>query len=203
VDFLAGFRYLELDEGLTIQENLTLLPTAPANAGTTFGLADEFTTHNRFYGGQIGARGEYWKGKAFVNLYGKVALGETQETISINGLTIITPPGGTPTAHAGGLLALPTNSGHFTRDEFAVVPEIGINVGYQVTDHLRAFVGYTFLYWSDVARPADQIDLAINGTQVPTNLGSGKLVGPARPAVNLNSTDFWAQGINFGLEFRY
>jgi hypothetical protein len=203
VDLLAGFRYLELDEGLTIGENLTILPGAPANAGTRFALADEFGARNHFYGGQIGARSEYRRGKWFADAWGEIALGDNHETATINGVTVITLPGAAPVARVGGLLALPTNIGHFSRDEFSVVPEIGINVGYQVSQHLRAFVGYTFLYWSDVQRPADLIDVGINGTQVPSNLGSGTLVGPARPTVILHSTDFWAQGISFGVEVRF
>jgi len=104
---------------------------------------------------------------------------------------------------AGGVLALPSNSGHFSRDRFAVVPEIDINIGYQVTDHLRAFVGYSFLYSSNVVRPGDIIDRTVNLTQLPSNLGPGSLTGPARPMIIVRDTEFWAQGMNFGLEFRY
>src|SRR5262249_15174735 len=82
-------------------------------------------------------------------------LGSTAEVVDVAGSTVIAPPGQVPTVGNGGLLAQPTNSGHFSRDQFAVVPEVGINVGYQVTEHLRAFVGYSFLYWSNVARPGD------------------------------------------------
>jgi hypothetical protein len=32
---------------------------------------------------------------------------------------------------------------------------------------------------------------------------SGALVGPANPAPLFNRSDFWAQGVNFGLEFRF
>ena len=40
-------------------------------------------------------------------------------------------------------------------DEFAVLPELGFNVGWQYNPLWRFYVGYTFLYWSDVARPGD------------------------------------------------
>jgi Putative beta barrel porin-7 (BBP7) len=203
VDLLAGFRYLQLEEKLDITENLTLAPTVPTFGGSQITVRDHFETQNRFYGGQLGVRGEWWRGRAFVNARGLVALGDTHESIDIHGVTTLTPPGGTTTTVPGGILALPSNSGHFHRDEFSVVPEVGINVGYQVTDHLRAYVGYTFLYWSDVVRPGDQIDRTINLSQVPSTGGSGVLVGPARPAVLFKNTDFWAQGINVGLEFRF
>jgi hypothetical protein len=203
VDLIAGFRYLELDEGLTITENLAVEPGVPAIGGSFIGVADQFSTHDRFYGGQLGARAEYWRGNAFVNVTGLVALGDTHQVVGINGTTVIAAPGMAPVALRGGILALPSNSGHFHRDDFSVVPEIGLNVGYQVLPHVRVFMGYTFLYWSDVVRPGDQIDRGVNLTQLPSNLTPGTLVGPARPAVLFKDTDFWAQGINFGIEFRF
>jgi hypothetical protein len=43
----------------------------------------------------------------------------------------------------------------------------------------------------------------VNVTQFPIQSGNGPLMGAARPAFNFNETDFWAQGLNFGLELRY
>ena len=54
-----------------------------------------------------------------------------------------------------------------------------------------------------VPRPGDQIDRAVNPTQLPLSTAAPLLTGLARPAPVLRDTDFWAQGINFGLEFRY
>jgi hypothetical protein len=203
VDLLAGFRYLELREGLGIGEDLSVNPAVPLLGGTAFGVHDQFSTRNSFYGGQIGTKAEIWSGKLFANVRGMVALGGTDQVVDVSGSTLIASPGLAPTVGVGGLLALPTNSGHFTRDQLTFVPEVGINVGYQVTEQLRAFVGYSFLYWSSVDRPGDQIDRAVNPSQLPSAGGTPMLVGAARPAPVLRDTDFWAQGINFGLEFRY
>jgi hypothetical protein len=202
VDALAGFRYLRLADDLHIDENLTELAGGPV-PGTGFVVSDQFDTRSEFYGGQLGLRGEYHRGRAFVNLTGLLGLGLSHETLKTRGSTTITLPGAAPLVQPGGLLALPTNSGNFSQDEFAVVPELRVNVGYQLTPHARAYAGYTFLYWSEVLRPGDQIDRVINPSQVPSTLGAGALTGPARPAVLLKSTDFWAQGINLGLEFRF
>ena len=101
---------------------------------------------------------------------------------------------------AGGLFAQPTNIGHYTRDVFAVVPEGNVQLGYQLTDRLRATVGYTFFYMSDVVRPGDQIDRTINPALLALPPAAG---GPARPAFQVRQSDFWAQGIDFGLEFLY
>jgi hypothetical protein len=203
VDLLAGFRYLELREGLGITENLAVSPTVPTIGGSTLAVADQFDTRNQFYGGQLGARGEYRRGNAFVDIAGSVALGTMHEEVEIQGSTRIAAPGVAPTTSAGGVLALPSNSGRFSRDRFAAVPEIDISAGYQFTHSLRAFVGYTFLYSSNAIRPGDVIDRTVNLSQLPSNAGPGTLTGPARPTVVLKDTEFWAQGISFGLEFRY
>ncbi|HUG92708.1 MAG TPA: BBP7 family outer membrane beta-barrel protein [Planctomycetaceae bacterium] len=204
LDLIGGFRYLNLNEDLEITELLTFLPTAPNppfTPGATILISDRFDTRNSFYGAQIGARGEWRRGSWFVNATAKLALGNSHQEVRIRGTTVFTNPGGPSVAQPGGLLALPTNIGTYSRDRFAVVPEIGVNLGYQVTNNLRAFVGYSFIYWSSVVRPGDQIDLGINPTQLPDPNGPGVLVGPARPAFRFRDTDFWAQGINFGVEF--
>jgi hypothetical protein len=203
VDALVGFRYLDLDESIGITETPTVLPDVPLISGVAFVVSDHFGTRDQFYGGQVGARAEVWRDRLFANVAAKVALGSTHESVGINGLTRITAPGGPATQLNGGLLALSSNSGHFSRDQFSVVPEATLNVGYQLTAHVRASVGYTFLYWSNVARPGDQIDRSINPTLLPTTPNLGPAVGPARPVFPFRDTDFWAQGVNFGLEFRF
>jgi hypothetical protein len=206
VDLIAGFRYLGLNEDLGITENLTTLATAPSPPfipGETITVFDGFGTRNNFYGGQIGARGEWYRGRWFVNVLGKVALGDTHQEVSVNGTTDFVDPGVAPVRQQGGLLALPTNIGVYSRDQFSVVPEIGFNIGRQLTDHLRLFAGYTLLYWTNVVRPGDQIDSGVNPTQLPTATGPSPLVGDARPAFAFHNTDLWAQGINLGAEFRW
>lgn len=199
VDMLLGFSYLNLDEDLQILENANVAPGVATFGGSRVGVADTFSTANRFYGGLLGARSEYRVGRAFANVLGTVALGSTHEVVRVFGATSVTSPAGVTTLLPGGLLALPTNGDSFSRNAFAVVPQVGMNVGYQLTDNLRAFVGYSFLYWSNVVRPGDQIDTGLNRTQIPTSLTGGALVGPARPAVLFRDTDFWAHGVNFGL----
>ena len=83
-----------------------------------------------------------------------------------------------------------------------MVPEVGVNLGVRVTQRLTLTGGYTFLYWSDVARPADQIDRNLNPNLIPTSntFGGG---GPQRPAPGIRSNDFYAHGLTVGLIFRY
>jgi hypothetical protein len=201
IDALAGFRYLDLDEGLTISENLAVLPAVPLLGGSQFVVQDSFSTHNQFYGGQLGLRAAASLGRFSTVANLKVALGDCQQLVDIHGFTQITTPAGAVTTQPGGLLALPSNSGRFFGDRFAVVPEANLAVGYQVTDHLSISIGYTFLYSSDVARPGDQIDRAINPGALP--ITGATSVPSSRPAFSLQGTDFWAQGLTFGLELRF
>jgi hypothetical protein len=205
IDLLAGFRWLELHEDVTIRENVTIInPDLVDIFGfTNANVVDRFETRNNFYGGQIGVRGEWWRGRLFVNARGTVALGDTNQHVRISGSTVLTLPDGTVVTLPGGLLALPTNIGNYHRNEFSVVPEFRINLGYQFTEHMRAFIGYTFLYWTQVARPGEQINLNVNSTQIPTSLEFGPLAGPAQPSFSFRQSDFWAQGLNLGVEFRF
>ena len=70
-------------------------------------------------------------------------------------------------------------------------PRVCFTVGRQIGDNLTVTVGYTFLYLSDVIRPGDQIDRTVN---FQTN---------DRPGVLFKETDFWLQGINVGLQWRF
>src|SRR5262249_10836848 len=158
---------------------------------------------NNFYGAQCGFRAEVRRERLYAELVGKVALGDSHLEGDTAGATAIALPNSPPTVINRGLLALPSNSGRYTSDTFAVIPEVNLNVGFRFTERLRAFVGYTFLYWSSVTRPGNQIDRGLNLTQVPTSQLFGTVAGPVRPLFPLATTDFWAQGLSFGLEVRY
>jgi hypothetical protein len=202
VDLLVGFRSLDLNDGVTILEDQTLLSSVPGlGAGSRMQVADEFHARSTLYAGQLGARLLYQEGNWDAKLTGKVAMGSTHEEVTINGLTGLTPPGGPTSVSPGGLLALPSNMGSYSRDVFAVVPEVGISLGYQVTSMIHVGVGYSFLYWSNVARAGDQIDRVVNPFQVPALQGAG--TGATRPAFAFHDTDFWAHGVSFSLEFRF
>lgn len=204
-DLIGGFQWLRLNDSVNINEDIRPI-AAPGSAfppGMRIGVNDQFTTQNDFYGFQVGGRGELRRDRFFVNGRALVGLGTTHQHVSINGSTAFTPAGGSTVVQPGGLLAQPSNAGSYSRDVFSAVPEIGVNVGYQLTPHLRAYVGYTFMYWSNVVRPGDVIDTGVNASQIPTAAGPGTLVGPARPSFVFHESDFWAQGINLGIQFNF
>jgi len=203
VDFFWGYRYLNLSEGIDISEDLSipLVGAAPLQIIES----ESFRTRTNFNGGQIGLEGEcrLWN-RCFVGWRTKLAMGVSSHIINIDGSTTFVAPApfGTVTQQ-GALLATPTNIGRYTDNRFAVVPEVGLKLGVDVTNNLRLFVGYDFLYWSNVVRPGDQIDLNVAPSFRPTILGPGVGGGPRVPAVLFNTTDYWAQGFNFGLQYRY
>ncbi len=200
---LAGLRYLNFADGLVVASSSDIGPNVPVFGGSTVAIRDSFQTKNDFYGGHLGAEAgvQFWKLTADVRA--KVAIGDMHERAFVNGATVVTSPDGAVATLPGGLLALPTNIGRYSRDSLAFMPEVGVNVGLQVTKHTKLFVGYSFLWINNVARAGDQIDTAVNVTQLPTGSGTGALIGTHRPAFRFEGTDFWAQGLNFGLELRY
>src|SRR5205085_4276977 len=114
---------------------------------------------NTFHGGQLGGLVEQKWGRWSADVRGSVALGNTHQELNIQGTQLRLRPGmTTPDQFAGGLLAVGPNLGRFTRDRFSVVPEVSANVGYWFTPTWRAYVGYNLLYWTNVARPGEQID---------------------------------------------
>src|SRR5207244_9488477 len=108
-------------------------------------------------------------------------------------------PNGTVASAIGGTLALASNFGPSTRNEFAVVPEVGVNVGARLNGNVRLFAGYSFLYWSNVVRPGDQVDRVVNANLIPVR-SDGTRMGPSAPVNTLRGSDFWAHGINLGMQ---
>jgi hypothetical protein len=201
-DCLLGLRSLHLHETLGIAEVVNVAPGSGTAFDGTSGIArDQFNVRNQFYGGQIGGRLDYPIERVVFSTVVKVALGDTHQTLNVAGFSQI----GARPVQRGGLLALPSNIGTFSRDGFSVVPDLAFTLGYQITRTVRATFGYTFLYWSNVIRSTQQVSLAINPTQIPTNpVTSGQLSGAALPLPGIhNESNFWAQGMTFGIDVRY
>jgi len=195
--FLLGLRYIDLLETLELQNSTE----TTAGTGLT-SLSDRFETRNQFLGANFGAKASYQYGFWFVDVIGKIALGSNREFVDINGNSTQALSGGGTMNSVGGLLTQPTNISRTYRDEFGVIPELVVKAGVDVCNNVRVYVGYDLLYWNQVVRPGSQVDLNLNLTQSP-NFGPGTLSGPARPEPLFNRTDFWANGVTFGMEVRY
>lgn len=201
---LGGFRFLRLEDEVTSNEQFLVSPALPQfGGGNRAILQDGFRTDNRFYGGQVGAEAGLRLGLLTLDFRGKLGLGQMQQVVHVNGVTNKVAPDGSRTVFSGGLFALRSNIGRHQRDELAFIPEVGLNAGLLLTPRCTVYAGYSFLWVSTVARAGEQIDPIINVSQFPIREANKPLVGPARPAIPFDGADFWAQGLNFGLELRF
>lgn len=186
-DFLAGVRNINLDESLVVNgvyvfaEPLSDPDEVPGNPENgrihSMRTFDSVSTHNRFFGGQVGTSVGFYFGDLSLNAQAKVAVGGTFQRVRVVGSTIqdeadIEPSAGAPTYHRpetllpGGLFT-PANFSQ-SRRRVSVVPDVSANLAYQFTGNIRGWVGYDFLYMNGVARTTDVQFAAPNvgGSQV-------------------------------------
>ena len=175
------------------------------SAPAQIAVHDRFGATNSFYGGTIGARMSSGRGGMFWDLTGKVSLGGMHQMVNVDGTTTLVRGGPFVTAATapGGFLASGNYTGKRSDTVFAVLPEGDFKVGYQFTSWMNAFVGYSVLYVSSVARPGDQINRDIAVTQLPTSPTFTR--AGARPAALTDIIDdgLWVHGFNFGVTLTY
>jgi hypothetical protein len=210
VDAIVGYRYMNLNEKLSIEEEFERTPNSNMRDGTPAingNVTDLFHTTNVFNGGQIGVSSSYQYGKWSVDGRATVAFGDLEQTAAINGGQTLYFANGTVGKYVGGLLALPNaNIGTFRHSQFAVLPEVSLNLGYQLTSHVRLFIGYDFLFLGNALRPGGAVDTTIDAARIPNFPLAGSpapLAGSTRPGPYFHNTDFFAQGINFGMQFKW
>ncbi|MCZ2342000.1 MAG: BBP7 family outer membrane beta-barrel protein [Bacteroidales bacterium] len=205
---LAGYRYFLLNEGLRIEQR-TWSPATGGAWPSVLLAADQFDAHNRFHGGQFGLNADLGEGPVFLELTGKIALGRTVQVVRSSGQSVMVTPGfPLPVAVStpNGILGQPSNSGRFTNSAFAVLPEAGFKFGYRLGQKSRCYFGYNFIYLSDVVRAGDQVDRQVDPAWIPGMMVGHpvpELASNPHPTPRLERTDFWVQGLIFGLEYRY
>lgn len=195
-DMMLGYRGLQLDERVLVTEN------SVSDDQERFDMFDRFDARNQFNGVDVGWAYERTRGYWTFDSAIRLALGNTRQTVTVDGRTTITDPNDPPAqTYTGGLLAQPSNIGTFRQDEFTVVPEINANIGFHLTDNLQLTFGYTFIYWSNVVRPGDHISRDLNPNQLPP--AADPLTGASRPGFQWDTVDYWVQGMNIGGEYRW
>lgn len=213
-DCLAGFRFMNVNEALDVTESLSLFGFreatvpgggAPQQIPTQFvgSILDSIKTDNRFFGAQVGVTGDVCLGCGiFVSGWGKVALGDMREKISLAGGTFAQNDTGT-VALPGGTLVGPGDAGTVRRfDRICCIPEVAVNFGYQPCCWLRTYVGYTCMYISSLARPGNLSNFTSTSATVTigeTTQSSNVLA----PTFQMQDTSAFLQGINFGVELRW
>lgn len=198
VDCSIGYRYARLDEGVAIVESTRALSGPLLN--TTFDMSEQFRTENEFNGGQIGMRVTPAMNRPWsLELGAKVALGSTRSESVINGQTVTRSATGATTTQVGGLLTQSSNIGTWSDSNFSTISEGEATLRRPFGKRAAFVVGYTFLFWTEVARAGDQIDRVIDTTQIAPDTNDAA----ERPAPTIITDNFWAQGLRLGLEFNY
>jgi len=193
VTTLLGVRYLALHEDLGLAYN-----TFVVSDSSSVDRSDVFNTRNQFWGGNLGVRGEVNFCPWYASLSTQVGLGNMNESTVTQGVTTVNVPGVFKTTNVGGIFVQRSNLGRSTTNTFAAVPDVALELGYNLSCNVRVSLSYDFLYISAVARPGNQIDREVNLTQLGT-----MPFGPLAPVPITSQCGFWAQGINVGLTFRF
>lgn len=210
VDGIVGVRFFQLREDLTFDSSSTVIgggATFVGQAVATGGqinVRDSFETWNQFYGGQLGLKVKASWGQCYLDFNAKCGFGLMHQSVDVAGATNLRDAGlGINATASGGLYATSQNIGSYTHDEFAYLPEVGINLGYNWCSWFSTYIGYNGLYVSRVVRPGDALPSAVNTSLVPAsnNYGIGGVVPVANTTVS--QSDLWIQGVTFGFRCQW
>lgn len=191
VQFLSGYSHLNVDDSLEVHS-----VTFSQSTADLYEFHDYFDTRNQFNGGQLGFELSVTEGRWTFRSMTKVHLGNMNQQVSIAGNHVSPTDSG-----SGGLLAL-GNQGNFERDKFAFIPEANFKLECQIRRNVSLSLGYSFLYFDNLALAGAQVDPVINPL-VPTPLGIAGPPWPNRPAFNFKDSGMWVQGLDFGLKYNF
>jgi hypothetical protein len=198
IDYLVGYRHAHLFDRVRAEEFFITTGDADFADGDEVTRVDQFRAVNQFDGADLGLSA-WWSnnGKIAVTGVARFAIGATHNASIINGFTRV-ESGNTTTTTNGGVLAQPSNIGRNSIQEFGTLTEVGLGLSWQPGCYWKFNLGYTWIYWSQVARALDQIDRTLDPAQLaPTNdVGT-------RPAFELRTTSFWAQGLTAGFQYQF
>ncbi|MFN0017059.1 MAG: BBP7 family outer membrane beta-barrel protein [Pirellulaceae bacterium] len=166
-DFVTGYQFARINESLQIHSS---------SQNNNLVVNDNYSTYNEFHGGVIGVLHDYNYGCVNLMLLARVGLGNMHQTAIARGDT---------NGDEGGLYV--ENNTELVRDKFCAVPELGATIGYQFSPCMQIHVGYTMLYWSDVARPESVID-QVRGDNT---------------SLVFRDSSFWVQGVSGGLTVKF
>lgn len=188
VDLIGGYTHFDIEDRLSITSTTVTNTTARART-----FSDLFETENKFHGGQIGFESVINKGRWMARSLTKVHLGNMNQHVHIDGSSSdVTPPAAVQTFDRG-LLAL-GNQGDYERDVFTFAPEVNFKLAYRFRPSVLLSVGYSFIYWDNLALAGEVIDRNIDFATVGNNNAY-----TARPSFDFVDSSLWVQGIDLGV----
>jgi len=194
---LAGFRYLDLSENFDLSD--TLVGQSGPFVGQSGTVSDHFGTTNQFFGAAVGLRGGVSWGPVSLGVTGRIAVGPSYEVLNTSGA--FQAINFTASSGAQGIFAQPSNSGTHSSTVFAVVPEVEVKLGFDITPAVRLTVGYDFIYYSSVVRPGYQLNRDLPKGQVFEQGGTS--ISSTSPFPLFDKTSFFAQGLSLGVAVRF
>ncbi len=191
LDYIVGYQYASIDESFSMRAVLDFTGEIfPEGQQTT--VRDFIKTENDFNGVEVGLLRQCDWGVWGVRTLAKLGIGNMRQRVRISGSTVTTVPGSPTVSDGDGFLTASTNDGLHIRDQFAVVPELGVTLTRRLTCNSDLVIGYSLIYYSDIVRSTDQLD-TIDGQPV---------IGNGRPRFEFDSDGFLLQGLNIGLQVR-
>lgn len=195
VDLIGGYSFFDIDDTLNISSSTTVAVAGAGSppTGTVRTFRDSFQTENHFHGGQLGLETILKKGRWSMITLTKVHLGNVSQHVDIDGSSTQTIPAVPTETFENGFL-VQGQQGHYERDQFTFVPEVNVKLAYMLRRNISLSVGYSFLYWDDLAMAADQIDNRLDGTLLLSDIPN-----PALEDFTIRDAGFWIQGIDLGV----
>ncbi len=195
MDLLGGYTFNILRNSIGVESvtNSFRLPST-GNVTTT---SDLFSTENVFHGGHLGVQSSVVRSRISFSTLLKVAFGNMRQSGAVSGFSTVTDAQSNTAVLGAGILTQPSNIGTYSRDTFGFIPELGIKLGVCARENVQLTVGYTMMMWSGVALAGDQIDNAVDPTQlVLINAGT-------RPTPLFKESTFWMQGVDLGMNILF
>jgi len=189
-DFVTGYSYAKVEDSFNINAQYTVQDTGGSlSVGDVVVLNDNFSATNEFHGGQFGLIAEFQDGPFSWRAMGKISVGGMKQEATVAGSTMVNGA----LSDNQGIFARTTNSGTFSRDQFAYIPEATVDMIYAYNCNLDFKLGANFIYFSDVATGATLINPNIDPS----------VLNPTDPQFNFVEQDFWIVGMTFGMEYHY
>lgn len=191
LEFIGGYTYAKLDDMIAITSSRvdTSNATLP---GTVF--ASNYDTENEFIGGQLGFESIISRGRWSARTVTKVHLGNVEQTVTKLGTTTDLL-GNNVVGTQNSSVLIDEEQGTETQDVFTFIPELDFTIGYRFRDHVSFTLGYTFLYFDNVAMAGDQIDRNRDTSTIGAN------VTPV--SYDIVEGNHWVQGLSIGASLDY
>jgi hypothetical protein len=233
---LLGFRYFQFNESLGVNSiyNISQVPPNRFNEtpdqvqdlDSNFSdiqsiqsvSSDNIKVYNNFLGPQIGINSNYRFKRFTFDCNGKLGIGVQHQVVTINSSTtqtfVVNSTNGATTTtskqvqnYAAGVLFSPYDVGRHSRNQFGLIPELNLKLGYRLFDRLKITAGYDFLMMANVLRASNQTQLIpytsqsnYSGLAVQQQSSSQSI---QIPAFTFDNSNLIINGLNVGMQLDF